>query len=154
MDFSPQVVTSPARRSMPPVGLCADCKPNACGGLHIKRSSRRNELLIRNKKFAGSSSVNGMKRDVCVDQPDSFLPAVRFRFVVRFAWAESVSSPRKAGSTSYQPDSKCTTAPPRSPPRAHTKTHCLSPGSRLFPSLQSVSSVSIARHEQVAPRHG
>jgi hypothetical protein len=89
-----------------------------------------------------------MKRDVCVDDPDSQLPAVRFRPVFRHG---SAISARQPGATSYfSPDSISTTKPPRSPPRAHIKTYCLSLGSPAIPPQFKASVlVSVARQERV-----
>jgi len=75
-----------------------------------------------------------MKRDVCVNEPDSTLPALRFRAVF---WHESAIIARPMGASSYYFNSYPTTQTTRSPPRAHAKTHHLSPGSPAFPSLYS-----------------
>jgi hypothetical protein len=83
-------------------------------------------------------SVNGMKRDVCVDEPDSDLPAVRFRAVFWHGLAISVHTTDASSS-------------PRSPPRAYAGTYCLSSGSPAIPPLFKASVlVSIARQEHVA----
>jgi hypothetical protein len=79
-----------------------------------------------------------MKRDVCVDEFDLQLPAVRIHTVV---WHGRLISGRKTAATSYLSSSTSTTRTPRSPPRAYTKTCCLSLGSPAFSSsIQSVSS--------------
>ncbi|MEI6734076.1 MAG: hypothetical protein WCK94_08880, partial [Comamonadaceae bacterium] len=82
--------------------------------------------------------VNGMKRDVCVDEFDLQLPAVRIRPAV---WHGSLIGDRETVAISYLSNSTSTTRTPRSPPRAYTETYCLSPGSPAFSSsFQSVSS--------------
>jgi len=48
--------------------------------------------------FADRLSVKGKKRDVCVDEPDLHVPAVRFRSVY---WHGSVISARTTGAASY-----------------------------------------------------
>jgi hypothetical protein len=88
-----------------------------------------------------------MKRDVCVDDSDSQLPAVRFRPVFRHG---STISARQTGAISYLSDSTSTTKHPRSPPRAYIKTYCLSLGSPAIPPQFKASVlVSIARQERV-----
>jgi hypothetical protein len=119
--------------SMPPCARPADCKPNVCGGKSSPRSSRRFDTLIWNTKFADFPSANGMKRDVCVDEPDSFMPAVRFRPAARHESAESAFGPRQTGADCYQPDSTFTNASPRPHPRAQRPTHSLSHGSPAIP---------------------
>jgi len=50
-------------------------------------------------ELAANLSVNGMKRDVCVDEPDSYLPAGRFRPVF---WNELAISVHTADARSYK----------------------------------------------------
>jgi hypothetical protein len=88
-----------------------------------------------------------MKRDVCVDEPDSNMPTVRFRPVF---WHELAISPCKAGEPSYLLNSTPTTQPPRIPPRAYAKTCHLSLGSPAIPPQFKASVLaSKARQEHV-----
>ena len=85
-------------------------------------------------------SVNGMKQDVCVVEPDQLMPAVRSRAAFGH---ESASSPRTSGATSYLFNSKRTNASPCSPPRAHASTPRLSRSSPAIPPRFS-SSVQVS----------
>jgi hypothetical protein len=113
-----------------------------CEGL-----KRRIETLKWNTQNSQTRAVNGMKRYVCVDQPDESLPAARHRAVF---WHASGISARQTDAASCYINSKFNTHPDRSPPRAHTQTHDLSLRSpAISASFQSVSSCIHARHELV-----
>ena len=86
-----------------------------------------------------------MKRDVCVDEPDLYMPTVRFRPVFRHGLA---ISPRQTGATSYQFDSVSTTQHPRIPPRAYAKTCHLSLGSPAIPPHFKASVLVSKAHQE------
>lgn len=117
-------------KSMPPCVRPSDCRPIVCGGQSGPWPSRCFDILIRNKEFAEPTSVNGMKRDVCVDEPDRVVPAKRHRSADGHA---SAVSPRKTGAACYQIGSISTNASPRPHPRAYAAAHGLSRSSPAIP---------------------
>jgi hypothetical protein len=89
-----------------------------------------------------------MKRYVCVDEPDLYMPAGRFRPCF---WHGSATSARQTGAISDQADSVSPTQLIRSPPRAYIKTYHLSSGSPAIPPQFKASVlVSRARQERFA----
>ena len=92
-------------------------------------------------------SVDGMKRDVCVDEPVPLVPAARMRAVV---WHGAAISVQPMDAASYFSNSTSTTQAPCSPPRAYARTARLSPGSPAIPPQFKASvTVSMARYEPV-----
>ena len=92
-------------------------------------------------------SVDGTKRDVCVDAPFFLLPAARFRADV---WHRAAIGAHPLGATSYYFNSAPTIQALGSTPRAYARTAHLSPGSPAIPPQFKASVlVSMARHEPV-----
>jgi hypothetical protein len=88
-----------------------------------------------------------MKRDVCVNEPDSNLPAVRFRAVF---WHGSAISSCETDAIGYLSNSISTAQAPRPHPRAHTKNDSLGLGSPAIPPQFKASVlISKARQEHV-----
>jgi hypothetical protein len=89
-----------------------------------------------------------MKQYVCVDEPDSCMPAVRFRPAFSHGFAIGAL---QSGATSYPSDGTHPAKPICSPPHAHSKACYISFGSPAIPP-QFIASVpvSIARQERFA----
>ena len=91
--------------------------------------------------------MDGLKQDVCVDEPVPLVPAARMRAVV---WRGAAISVHPVGAASYFRNSTSTTQAPCSPPRAYARTPHLSSGSPAIPPQFKASvPVSMARYEPV-----